>query len=182
MRSGPSRRRLYEPYNPRVALTVEDLIRTRGLDLNVLAGRAGVSNAIRWVHVSELEDPTPWLKGGELLLTTGIGVGRTPARQRGYVRRLADAGLAGLGFGVGFSFRRVPKPLVDAADAGQIVQHSFVDAQRARQESRARPDFEYAIAAERAPGRDGVPVRARQGGEREPQSGVRRPPGQCRAA
>jgi len=107
---------LYEPYNPRVALTVEDLIRTRGLDLNVLAGRAGVSNAIRWVHVSELEDPTPWLKGGELLLTTGIGVGRTPARQRGYVRRLADAGLAGLGFGVGFSFRRVPKPLVDAAE------------------------------------------------------------------
>jgi purine catabolism regulator len=99
-----------------MALTVRDLLRTRGFDLQLLAGKAGLSAPIRWVHVSELEDPTPWLKGGELLLTTGIGVGATAARQRAYLRRLSEAGLAGLGFGVGFSFRRVPKALVEAAD------------------------------------------------------------------
>ncbi len=27
---------------------------------------------VRWVHISELLDPTPWLSGGELLLTTGM--------------------------------------------------------------------------------------------------------------
>ena len=27
---------------------------------------------MRWVHSTELTDPTPWLKGGELLLTMGI--------------------------------------------------------------------------------------------------------------
>jgi purine catabolism regulator len=97
-------------------LTVRDLLRTPGLDLGLLAGRGGLSAPIRWVHVSELEDPTPWLKGGELLLTTGIGVGRTAAGQRAYLKRLAEAGLAGLGFGIGFSFRRVPKALIDAAD------------------------------------------------------------------
>jgi purine catabolism regulator len=99
-----------------MALTVGDLLRTPGFDLRVAAGREGLRGPIRWVHVSELEDPTPWLKGGELLLTTGIGVGKTPARQRAYVDRLAKAGLTGLGFGLGFSFQRVPKAMVEAAD------------------------------------------------------------------
>jgi purine catabolism regulator len=68
------------------------------------------------VHVSELEDPTPWLKGGELLLTTGMGVEKSAAGQRAYLDRLTGAGLAGLGFGTGFSFRSVPRALIAAAD------------------------------------------------------------------
>jgi sugar diacid utilization regulator len=99
-----------------MALTVGDLLRTASLDVRPIAGSRGHSKAIRWVHVSELEDPTPWLKGGELLLTTGMGVGKTPARQRAYLDRLLKAGLAGLGFGTGFSFRAVPRALVEAAD------------------------------------------------------------------
>ena len=46
-------------------LAVGDLLRTPGLDLHLVAGEPGLSNSIRWVHVSELADPTPWLKGGE---------------------------------------------------------------------------------------------------------------------
>jgi len=97
-------------------LAVGDLLRINGLDLQLIAGSSGLTRSIRWVHVSELEDPTPWRKGGELLLTTGMGVGTTPARHRAYLARLTDAGLAGLGFGTGFSFRRAPKALVDAAE------------------------------------------------------------------
>lgn len=98
-------------------LTVADLLRTPGLDVRTVAGEPALRNPIRWVHVSELDDPTPWLKGGELLLTTGMGVGKTPSAQRAYVRRLSEAKLAGLGFGTGFTFRAVPKALVTAADA-----------------------------------------------------------------
>ena len=47
-------------------------------------GRATRARPIRWVHISELEDPTPWLSGGELLLTTGIQLD-TAARQRRFV-------------------------------------------------------------------------------------------------
>jgi len=100
-----------------MSLTVAELLKTPGLSIKAVAGKPGTSHAIRWVHVSELEDPTPWLKGGELLLTTGMGIGRTPARQRAYVARLVESGLAGLGFGVGFSHQRIPKAIVDAADA-----------------------------------------------------------------
>ena len=56
---------------------------------------------MRWVHISELPDPTPWLSGGELLLTTGIQLD-TDERQREFVRLLAGHHLAGLGFGTGF--------------------------------------------------------------------------------
>jgi purine catabolism regulator len=109
-------RSLYEPYNARMPLTVADLLKTPGLDVRLAAGQRGTRNAIRWVHVSELEDPAPWLKGGELLLTTGMGVGKTPAKQRAYLERLRTAGLAGLGFGTGFSFKTVPNALRQAAD------------------------------------------------------------------
>jgi DNA-binding PucR family transcriptional regulator len=101
-------------------LTVRDLLKTTGLPLKAVAGQKGLDHAIRWVHVSELDDPTPWLKGGELLLCTGMGIGTTPARQRAYVTRLVETGLAGLGFGLGFSHQRVPKGLLDAAEAADF--------------------------------------------------------------
>ncbi|HEV8565002.1 MAG TPA: PucR family transcriptional regulator ligand-binding domain-containing protein [Actinomycetota bacterium] len=99
-----------------MAVTVKDLLGVPDLPLRLLAGAKGTGRPIRWVHVSELEDPTPWLKGGEIVLTTGMGVGATPGKQRAYVKRLADAGLAGLGFGLGFSHERVPKALATAAE------------------------------------------------------------------
>src|ERR1044071_1586760 len=51
-------------------LTVGSLVSDCGLEL--IAGGDDAERPIRWVHISELEDPTPWLSGGELLLTTGI--------------------------------------------------------------------------------------------------------------
>ena len=64
---------------------------------------------MRWVHSSELADPTPWLRGGELLLTTGRPLADDPRR---FVELLAESGLAGLGLGLGFGFRRVPAEAV----------------------------------------------------------------------
>ncbi|MDA0183249.1 PucR family transcriptional regulator ligand-binding domain-containing protein [Solirubrobacter phytolaccae] len=86
----------------------------RELELEVVAGEAGLDRALRWVHISELEDPTPWLSGGELLLTTGLGLGDA-AHQRAYLERLARHELAGLGFGTGFTHARVPEALREAA-------------------------------------------------------------------
>src|SRR4051794_16402557 len=93
-------------------LTVRELL--RDLDVGVLAGEANLDAPVRWVHISELADPTPWLSGGELLLTTGLPV-EAPEAQREYIARLADHGLAGLGFGVGFGHSEVPAALVEAA-------------------------------------------------------------------
>lgn len=93
-------------------LTVRELV--RDLDIRLLAGETALDAPVRWVHITELEDPTPWLSGGELLLTTGLLLD-TPERQRAFVLRLADHGLAGLGFGVGFTHEQVPEALAEAA-------------------------------------------------------------------
>jgi purine catabolism regulator len=95
-------------------LTLGDLV--GDLDVRLVAGASGLERAVRWVHSSELLDPTPWLSGGELLLTTGLQL-IEPAQQRDYVRRLADHGAAGVGFGVGFGHETVPEPLREAAEA-----------------------------------------------------------------
>ncbi len=93
-------------------LTVASLIGELGLEL--VCGQESAQAHVRWVHSTELPDPTPWLKGGELLLTTGIQL-NGPKRQRELVDRLADHDIAGLGFGTGFAHRRLPAALVAAA-------------------------------------------------------------------
>ena len=97
-------------------LTVHDLLDLPGLGLAVRAGNDGLDGVIRWAHISELQDPTPWLSGGELLLTTGLDLDDSASAQRAYVQRLVAAGVAGLGFGVGFDYGAVPPALVKAAD------------------------------------------------------------------
>src|SRR5688572_9518177 len=97
-------------------LSVHDILELADLDLTVAAGHNGLDRAVRWLHVSELADPTPFLEGGEFLLTTGLAVGERASAQRAYVQRLASHGLAGLGFGVGFGFAEVPEALVAEVD------------------------------------------------------------------
>ena len=109
---------LSEPsFGPDVGvLTVRDVAEFEGLGLTVAAGADGLANEVTWLHVSELDDPTPFLEGGELLLTTGLGVGELATTQRAYLRRLSKHGLAGLGFGLGFGFSEIPPALVEEAN------------------------------------------------------------------
>ena len=93
-------------------LTVGDL--AGAIELELACGERTAGSPIRWVHVSELSDPTPWLSGGELLLTTGMAL-LDEDTQRGYVRRLVEHHLAGLGFGIGFAHAEVPAALLDEA-------------------------------------------------------------------
>ena len=97
-------------------LTVRDITLLPELELGVAAGADGLDNEVRWLHVSELADPTPWLEGGELLITTGLGIGSTARMQRDYVRRLSGHRLAGLALGTGFGFAEPPDALVGEAD------------------------------------------------------------------
>lgn len=93
-------------------LTLSDLLAELGLEPLVAATE---DERIRWVHISELADPTPFLSGGELLLTTGINLS-TARQQRAFVRRLAEKGVAGVGFGTGFDHDAVPAALTEEAE------------------------------------------------------------------
>jgi Purine catabolism regulatory protein-like family/PucR C-terminal helix-turn-helix domain len=93
-------------------LTVESLVAE--LDLELASGHGSAGRHVRWVHITELVDPTPWLRGGELLLTTGLQL-NGPKSQRELIDRLVEHEIAGLGFGTGFAHKRLPAALVSAA-------------------------------------------------------------------
>ncbi|HEY5260784.1 MAG TPA: PucR family transcriptional regulator ligand-binding domain-containing protein [Solirubrobacteraceae bacterium] len=93
-------------------LTVESLVDELGLTL--ATGEESAGATVRWVHSTELLDPTPWLRGGELLLTTGLQLsGAKP--QREFVELLASHEIAGLGFGTGFVHKKVPAAILNTA-------------------------------------------------------------------
>jgi hypothetical protein len=92
------------------------LVAQPALGLAVLAGSDDLDRAVTWAHSIELTDPAPWLRGGELLLATGLRLPADPDGQRRYVRSVAASVVAAIGFGVGLSHRSVPDALVAAAE------------------------------------------------------------------
>jgi purine catabolism regulator len=101
-----------------VAPTVRDVLGVRGLALRLLAGGDGVDRPIRWVHATELADPAPFLEGGEMILTTGMRLGKAAPSLKAFADRLVAADVVALGFGTGegLSHQVVPKALITACD------------------------------------------------------------------
>jgi len=83
----------------------------------VVAGEDALDAPVRWVHVTELADIGRLLEGGELVLTTGLGIPSDDAAQRRFVDDLAAAGVAGLVVELGRRFTVLPAALVEAATA-----------------------------------------------------------------
>lgn len=81
-------------------VTIADLVALPHLGLKLAAGAGGADKSVLWTHTSELEDPGPWLEGGELLIVNGFGIPPDPALQVSYLQRLAHHRLAGLAVSV----------------------------------------------------------------------------------
>ena len=75
---------------------------------------------LAWAHAIELDDPTPFLRGGELVLTTGLRLPGAAAGRQEYVDRLVAAGAAALGFGTGLRHGRVPVGVRRACEASGL--------------------------------------------------------------
>jgi PucR family transcriptional regulator, purine catabolism regulatory protein len=86
----------------------------------VMAGRGGLDRPIRWAHSAEVPNIARLLKGGELLLMTGMGVGHTAVEQRSFVRGLIEAGVAGVIVELGHVYSSLPMAMVETADHGRL--------------------------------------------------------------
>ncbi|WP_442538708.1 PucR family transcriptional regulator ligand-binding domain-containing protein, partial [Streptomyces pseudogriseolus] len=96
--------------------TLASLVHHSALKLTVRAGEDRLDAPVRWAHASELADPVPYMEGGELLLITALKLDAEDREaMRRYVRRLAGAGVVGLGFAVGVHYDDIPEALVEAA-------------------------------------------------------------------
>jgi purine catabolism regulator len=119
-----------------MAITVESALELevlRGGLPEVVAGARSLDRRIRWAHAAEVPNIAALLRGGELVLTTGV---RLPSGEAGiarFVSELADREVAGLVIELGAAFTRVPRAMARTAeDAGLplIALHrevAFVD-------------------------------------------------------
>ncbi|MFF4295471.1 PucR family transcriptional regulator [Streptomyces vinaceus] len=108
---------------PTPAIGLGALLADRALELRLVAGPERAE--VHGVHASEMADPSPYLLGGELLLTAGAGPAESGATAGtgssdasdaadAYVRRLVGSGVAALGFGVAPLHAQVPPELARA--------------------------------------------------------------------
>lgn len=121
-----------------VDLTVRDAL---GLEIfargqaAVVAGADHLHRVVRWVHSAEIFDIARFVRGGEMLLTAGTGIGTGESSQRAYVRSIAEAGVAVLVVELGGrAFAAMPQALVDEAERCELPtvalaqEISFVEA------------------------------------------------------
>jgi PucR family transcriptional regulator, purine catabolism regulatory protein len=144
--------------------TLQTLLRQRSFHLRLVAGADADSEVLKrpltWAHNSDLQDPTPWLSEGGLLLTDGAQFDRDGEAEwaEGYVRRMVDCGVAALGFAVEVIHPTIPERLVVACARQQLplvevgkrtpfmaIIRFVVDAEARTQRER----LEWSLAAQR---------------------------------
>jgi purine catabolism regulator len=111
--------RFAQPGRPGVTVPLRQVLELdvfQRAEATILAGEDRLDHPVRWVHMGEIPDIATFLRGGELLLTAGTGIGSTAAAQRQYVRALATVGASALVLETaGRAFSDVPDAVVLAA-------------------------------------------------------------------
>ncbi|HSZ38518.1 MAG TPA: PucR family transcriptional regulator ligand-binding domain-containing protein [Trebonia sp.] len=136
----------------------------------VVAAADRLDTAVRWVHAAEISDVGRLLRGGELVLSTGIALPASAAGLADYIAGLAGAGITGLAIELGQRYvSALPDPLVAAAEARgvplivferevlfveiteavhkRIIDAQFAELQAARRESVQRQAHRMLLAA-----------------------------------
>lgn len=86
----------------------------------VLSGSDRLDARVRWVHVGEVPDVADLLRGGELILSTGLAMHGAPEEAAAYLDALVAAGAVGLVVELGPRFPQVPPAVLARAR-----QHAF---------------------------------------------------------
>jgi len=106
---------------------VLDLEVVRRGEPRVVAAADRLDAPVRWVHAIELTDVERLLRGGELVLSTGIALPDSAAGLEAYVGELAGAGVCGLAIELGRRYTgALPAALVDAASVRGVPLIAFV--------------------------------------------------------
>src|SRR4029077_1343707 len=107
--------RRYDRMTVREALRLESLSTAR-----VVAGEDGLDRHVRWTHVVDLPDLAPWVRAGQLLLTTGLSWPKSEAAQRSQIRQLDEKKLAAVALAVPRYLEQFPDAARDEADERRL--------------------------------------------------------------
>ena len=101
---------------------VLDLVELDELAIELVAGVDAAGRPLSGASANEHADPTPWLRGGELLMMDGLELRRSKRHIDAYVERVVKAGVAALAIGIGdeLPFARVPRLLANACEVAGL--------------------------------------------------------------
>ena len=96
-------------------VTLAELVSVPEFRLSCETGSGGLERQVRWAHTTELLDPSPYLRGGELVCTVGTSLVTEQACRR-FVAAVVQAGCCGICFGSGDVHEGAPKGLIAACN------------------------------------------------------------------
>ncbi len=98
-------------------LLVQDVLKRKHFEAaKLIAGHQGVNRQVLWTHILEIKDFDTLINGGELILTTGVGLQLERQTQVAYLQNLIRNEAAALCIEIGDYFDHVPEELVALAD------------------------------------------------------------------
>lgn len=111
-------------------ITVRDILQRSAFSrARLIAGRDGQDRSVKWVHIGEIPNLSQFLQGGELVLSTGVGLG-TPDLRKTFIMGLIQAEASGLVLELGSYFPSPPADMLEWADQHRFPIIAFPEAVR----------------------------------------------------
>ncbi|MFK8794859.1 PucR family transcriptional regulator [Planococcus plakortidis] len=102
----------------KLTLTIRHVLERKSFhDARIIAGHAGLDREVKWSHVLEVQELDSLINGGELILTTGVGLQLDLMTQFHYVQKLIDRHVSCLCIEIGPYFEEIPKEIIELADS-----------------------------------------------------------------
>ena len=96
-----------------MALELRTLIeKVQHMDITLVAGEAGLSHLVSWVHMVETVEASDFLDGGQLAFTTGIGLG-SGEELMDLLHAFARKKVAGVIINTGPFIEKIPQEAID---------------------------------------------------------------------
>ncbi len=108
-------------------ICVRDLVGIKSLGLTLRAGAEGGHRLISWAHTVDLPDPWRWVSAGNLVMTTGGGLPKSPEDQAAWLEKLADTNASALVVALQPGAPELSSRLLEAADQllFPVIEASF---------------------------------------------------------
>ncbi|MDK2822508.1 MAG: PucR family transcriptional regulator, purine catabolism regulatory protein [Clostridia bacterium] len=109
-----------------MGISVQEALEIGGLKgAKVIAGASGLNREIEYVTVFEVPDIIQWLKGKELVLTSGFALPKNEDEQKDLINQLASKGIAALAIKAERFLKTIPQAMLDAANSNNLPLIKF---------------------------------------------------------
>jgi PucR family transcriptional regulator, purine catabolism regulatory protein len=82
----------------------------------VVAGLNSLNREIRWTHIVDNPDVLPWVREGDLLLTTAFSLRDQPEVHRQLIKSLVEKNISGMIISIGRYIEIIPAAMIEAAE------------------------------------------------------------------